>query len=269
MQKIELKKIKINPKNVRKTFELESLKNLAKDIDKNGLLQPILINQKYEIIAGERRYRAHKLLKKDTINAIVKNAKKEEEEPIMLAENIQRENLNPIEISDALHKIKNELKTKNNELAKMISKSVAEVSKYLSLQNFTQAQKQKIVDTKYFKKEELYKLAKSDNNVVQIDSLLSIMCNKNMSFSDASKILNTIKNEEEIESFGVESLKNDENEEAQKNEIKIGNISIKEKDDAYVIVAKKATFEDDEFLNELKEVVDIFKMSLKKGDKND
>ena len=98
---ILLSKIKPNPNQPRKNFEDKSLKQLAQSIDEKGLISPITVKKvdnKYTIVAGERRYRAHKLLNKKRILAYVIDADTPKDVMYMaLIENIQREDLNPIE----------------------------------------------------------------------------------------------------------------------------------------------------------------------------
>ena len=100
---IPLNNIEVNPFQPRTSFEAESLKELADSINIHGVVQPITVrkieNNKFQLIAGERRLRASKLADKTDIPAFVRSANDQESIEIALIENIQREDLNPLEIS--------------------------------------------------------------------------------------------------------------------------------------------------------------------------
>jgi ParB family chromosome partitioning protein len=100
---ISLNEIKPNPYQPRKNFSQESLKELAESIKEDGLIQPIVVVEDefdgYIIVAGERRYRASKLAKLKTIKAVVLEITNEQMQQYALIENIQREDLNPIELA--------------------------------------------------------------------------------------------------------------------------------------------------------------------------
>lgn len=130
----------INPKadQPRKTFDDSSLLDLSKSIEVHGVLQPILLRvsgDKYEIIAGERRYRASKLAKLEDIPAIVMDVDSENAAKLALIENVQREDLNPIEEARAYKQLMNDFKLKHEELAQAIGKSRAYISNSLRLLN--------------------------------------------------------------------------------------------------------------------------------------
>ena len=100
IQDLELDKIVPNRYQPRREFSEDSIKELAETLDKDGLLQPIVVREdgdQYEIIAGERRYRAAKSLGWETIPAIVKNMDDDQAASLALIENLQREDLNPID----------------------------------------------------------------------------------------------------------------------------------------------------------------------------
>lgn len=140
IQDIELTKIKPNPFQPRRQFSDDSINELAQTLDKEGLLQPIVIreiNGGYEIIAGERRYRAAKSLGWKKIPAIVNNMDDDQAASLALIENLQRENLNPIDEAEAytnLMKLNNMTQT---ELAKDIGKSQSYVANKLRLLKLT------------------------------------------------------------------------------------------------------------------------------------
>ena len=134
---ILISKIKPNPNQPRKNFEDKSLKQLAHSIKEKGLISPITVKQvdsKYIIVAGERRYRAHKLLKKKRILAYVIDAESNKDIMYMaLIENIQREDLNPIEEAKGYRYLQDNLKSSITEIAKTVGKSRPAVSNTLRL----------------------------------------------------------------------------------------------------------------------------------------
>ena len=134
---ILLSKIKPNPNQPRKNFADKSLKQLAQSIDEKGLISPITVNKvnnKYIIVAGERRYRAHKLLNKKRILAYVIDADTPKDVMYMaLIENIQREDLNPIEEAKGYKYLQENLQSSITEIAKTVGKSRPAVSNALRL----------------------------------------------------------------------------------------------------------------------------------------
>jgi len=134
---ILLSKIKPNPNQPRKIFSDKSLKQLAQSIDEKGLISPITVkkvNNNYIIVAGERRYRAHKLLNKKRILAYVIDADTTKDVMYMaLIENIQREDLNPIEEAKGYKYLQENLQSSITEIAKTVGKSRPAVSNTLRL----------------------------------------------------------------------------------------------------------------------------------------
>lgn len=126
----------VNNDQPRKTFNEDSLKELANSIEKHGVIQPILvrkIDDKFEIVAGERRFRASKLINKDTIPGIVKDLDDYEQENLSLIENVQREDLSPYEEALAYKSIINNYKMTQDELAKALGKSRPYISNTIRL----------------------------------------------------------------------------------------------------------------------------------------
>tara|TARA_B100000214_G_scaffold28070_1_gene18307 strand:+ start:1108 stop:1938 length:831 start_codon:yes stop_codon:yes gene_type:complete len=134
---ILLSKIKPNPNQPRKNFDDKALKQLAQSIEEKGLISPITVrksNSKYIIVAGERRYRAHKLLNKKRILAYVIDADTNKDTMYMaLIENIQREDLNPIEEAKGYKYLQEHLQSSITEIAKTVGKSRPAVSNALRL----------------------------------------------------------------------------------------------------------------------------------------
>ena len=141
---INLDDIKLNPYQPRKIFNVEKLQELSDSIVKNGLLQPIVVTKdadKYLLIAGERRYRATKLAEITLIKAMVLDVDNSKLRELALIENIQRDDLNIIEIAYSYAGLINDYNITHEELAKVVSKSRSSISntlRLLTLSAFTQ-----------------------------------------------------------------------------------------------------------------------------------
>jgi len=133
---IALKEIRPNPFQPRKTFDEVSLSELAESIKNDGLLQPIVVSEDidgYVLIAGERRFRASKLAKLKEIRAIVLNSDEQKMRQFALIENIQREELNAIELASAYGELLKLHEMTHDELAIMIHKSRTHITNTLRL----------------------------------------------------------------------------------------------------------------------------------------
>lgn len=133
---IDLNELRANPYQPRKNFDEEALNELALSIKEHGVFQPIIVKKSikgYEIIAGERRFRASKLAGMQTIPAIVKDFSDEEMMQIALLENLQRENLTSIEEAKAYKSIIESMNITQDELAKKVGKSRSHVTNILGL----------------------------------------------------------------------------------------------------------------------------------------
>ena len=133
---IKLDELRSNPYQPRQTFDEEALQELAASIREHGVFQPIIVKKSikgYEIIAGERRVKASKIAGKETIPAIIKDFTDEEMMEIALLENLQRENLTPLEEATAYQKIQQQLQITQEELAKKVGKSRSYVTNMLGL----------------------------------------------------------------------------------------------------------------------------------------
>ncbi|MCK4935577.1 MAG: ParB/RepB/Spo0J family partition protein [Elusimicrobiales bacterium] len=138
LQKISINKIKPNRYQPRKIFKDESLEELSQSIKKDGLIQPITVcsvgNGSYELIAGERRWRASKLAGVKQIDAIVrKNLSNEQNLALSLIENLQREDLNAIDEGLGYKRLMEEFNVNQSEIAKYCNKSKSAVSNTLRL----------------------------------------------------------------------------------------------------------------------------------------
>ena len=133
---VKITMVEPNREQPRKNFDEDALMELAESIKQFGLLQPILVQDRkdhYEIIAGERRWRAAKLAGLKEVPVIIKNLTEQEIVEISLIENIQRENLNPIEEAQAYKRLLNEFNLKQDEVAERVSKSRTAVTNSMRL----------------------------------------------------------------------------------------------------------------------------------------
>lgn len=135
---IAIDEIRTNPYQPRKNFDAEALNDLAASIKEHGVFQPILVRKSlsgYELIAGERRLRASKLIGNKTIPAVIVEIDDKEMMEISLLENIQREDLSPIEEAQAYNKLIKKFNYTQEDLAKRIGKSRANITNMLRLLN--------------------------------------------------------------------------------------------------------------------------------------
>lgn len=135
---LEMGLIDVNPDQPRKNFDPTALNELATSIKIHGVIQPILVtprNNRYMIVAGERRFRASKIAEKKTIRAIVKNFDDAQVKEIALLENIQRQDLNPIETARALKELGETFGWTQEALADRLGKSRSVVANTLRLLN--------------------------------------------------------------------------------------------------------------------------------------
>lgn len=139
IEKIDIDKVYPNPNQPRKNFDKESLNELAESIRIHGLIQPIIVNKMpdgYMVIAGERRFRACKICGLKQIDAVVKNYSNKQVAEIAIIENLQREDLNPVEIAKGIKKLMDEYGLTQEKVAERIGKSrpaVANSIRILSL----------------------------------------------------------------------------------------------------------------------------------------
>ena len=133
---IDINKIEANDHQPRTHFELEKIQELAESIKQNGLLQPIVVRpyqDHFQIVAGERRYRACKLAKVDEIPCLVQNLDEKETATAAIVENIQRENLSPIEEALAYQQLIDVQNLTQEQLAKSVGKKQSTIANKLRL----------------------------------------------------------------------------------------------------------------------------------------
>jgi ParB family transcriptional regulator, chromosome partitioning protein len=145
---VDINAIATNPFQPRHDFDKEEISNLAQSIEKQGLLQPILLRKKgngYEIISGERRFRAMKLLGNDKVPCIIKQEVTDHEMIEMaLVENIQRENLNDIDQALAYKQLMMECGLSHDEISKKVGKSRSTITNFLRLLKLPQEVQEKL-----------------------------------------------------------------------------------------------------------------------------
>jgi ParB family chromosome partitioning protein len=136
---IAIDKIKPNKYQPRKEFDSIELANLMASIQEKGIIQPISVRKigsdEYELISGERRLRASKELKKETIPAIIRDVKDEDMLELALIENIQRDDLNPIEEATAYKRLQDEFGLTHEEVSKKVGKERSTITNMLRLLN--------------------------------------------------------------------------------------------------------------------------------------
>ncbi len=151
VREIPLSELRPNPYQPRKTFDEESLNELAASIKEHGVFQPIIVKKSikgYEIIAGERRFRASQLAGKETIPAIVREFSDTQMMEIALLENLQREDLNPIEEAEAYKNLMLNLNLTQEELAKRVGKSRSYITNILGILSLPDTTKNLVKENK-------------------------------------------------------------------------------------------------------------------------
>ena len=149
---IDINKIEPNENQPRKEFNEDALQELADSIKQHGLIEPIIVQEGkkgfYQIIAGERRWRAARLAGLKKVPAIVKDYTDQEIMEIALIENIQREDLNPIEEAEAYQRLISEYKLKQDEVADKVSKSRVAITNALRLLKLDERVRRMVVEDK-------------------------------------------------------------------------------------------------------------------------
>jgi len=134
---LELHTIEMNPFQPRSSFNEESLRELASSIKELGVIQPITVRKlgfnKFQLVSGERRYRASKLIGKESIPAFIRIANDQESLEMALVENIQRQDLDPIEIALSYQRLIEEIKVTQEQLSDRIGKNRSTIANYLRL----------------------------------------------------------------------------------------------------------------------------------------
>ena len=146
---VKITKVEHNREQPRKNFDEDALQELADSIKQYGIVEPLIVQDRkthYEIIAGERRWRAAKLAGLKEVPVIVRNYTEQEIVEISLIENIQREDLNPIEEAQAYKRLLTEFHLKQDEVAERVSKSRTAVTNSMRLLKLCDEVQQMIID---------------------------------------------------------------------------------------------------------------------------
>ena len=134
---LEIDKIEVNPYQPRTQFREEAIGELAESIKTLGIIQPVTVRKlgrnQYQLVSGERRYRASKSIGLKTIPAFIRVANDQETLEMALVENIQRKDLDPIEIALSYHRLINEIQLTQNQLSERVGKKRSTIANYMRL----------------------------------------------------------------------------------------------------------------------------------------
>ncbi|HEB7534193.1 TPA: ParB/RepB/Spo0J family partition protein [Campylobacter coli] len=202
---IEISKITPNPFQPRKTFDEVALNELANSIKEHGLIQPIIVlkkNDSFILVAGERRLRATQILGKENILAFVSDSDESKLRELALIENIQRENLNPIELANSYKDLIEVYNITQENLAELIHKSRTQITNTLRLLNLDPKTQDLIASGKISQghAKVLVGLDKEDEKVL-VDSILG----QKLSVRDTERLVQKVKNKENTEDVEFEN----------------------------------------------------------------
>lgn len=195
---VDIQKVEPNREQPRKNFDEDALLELSDSIKLYGILQPLLVQDKkeyYEIIAGERRWRAAKMAKIKEIPVIIKNFTEQEILEISLIENIQREDLNPIEEAIAYKRLLDEFHLKQDEIAERVSKSRTAVTNSMRLLKLSDKVQQMLIDD-MISSGHARALLGIDNSEKQY-SIAQKIFDEKLSVRDTEKLVKKLENEKE------------------------------------------------------------------------
>lgn len=202
---VEISKITPNPFQPRKTFDEAALNELANSIKEHGLIQPIIVlkkNDSFILVAGERRLRATQILGKENILAFVSDSDESKLRELALIENIQRENLNPIELANSYKDLIEVYNITQENLAELIHKSRTQITNTLRLLNLDPKTQDLIASGKISQghAKVLVGLDKEDEKVL-VDSILG----QKLSVRDTERLVQKVKNKESTEDVEFEN----------------------------------------------------------------
>jgi ParB family transcriptional regulator, chromosome partitioning protein len=183
-------KIKVNPRQPRQNFDPVSLNSLVESIKEHGIIQPLVVSPKedyYELIAGERRWRSAIELKLKKVPVIIREVDEQEKLELALIENIQREDLNPIESAIAYRQLINEFNLTQEELAKRLSKARSSITNTLRFLALPEEIKEALIKKKISEAHAKY-ISGLDNEVKQLNIFRKIIYN-NLSVKDTNKLI--------------------------------------------------------------------------------
>lgn len=207
---INISKIEPNREQPRKMFDEDALEELSNSIKEVGIIQPLVLQKRdkyFEIIAGERRWRAAKLAGLKEVPAIIKDYSEKEIVEIALIENIQRQDLNPIEEAVAYQKLIKEFKLSQEEVAKRVSKGRSTISNTMRLLDLDERVQQMIIEM-MLSSGHVRTLITIEDKDAQYELAMK-MFDENMSVREAEKLVNSYK--KSLEEEPKEEKKVDEN----------------------------------------------------------
>lgn len=194
---VDINKIEPNSSQPRKNFNEDALQELADSIKQHGLIEPLIVQQGkkgfYQIIAGERRWRAAKIAGIKEIPVVVKEYTNQEVMEIALIENIQREDLNPIEEAEAYQRLIEEYHLKQDEVAEKVSKSRVAITNALRLLKLEEKVREMVIEDK-IKSGHARALLAIENLELQYETAMKIFDEK-LSVRETEKLVKKILNE--------------------------------------------------------------------------
>ena len=248
---VSLDELRPNPYQPRKVFDQEALEELSSSIREHGVFQPIIIKKSikgYEIIAGERRVRASKLAGKETIPAIIRDFTDEQMMEISLLENLQRENLNPIEEAQAYKSMLDKLGITQEELSNKVGKSRSHITNIIGILRLP---------------EEVQKMIAQEKLTMSHAKLLSKLENEEDILEMADRIVNQKLPVHDVEELTLEKQKKNKIERkvsTQSTEYKYVEDMLRDKLDAKVRIKEKQiviNFTNVADLNRILEILDV------------
>lgn len=194
---IDIELIKPNPLQPRKFFDPKNLGELADSIKESGLLQPIIVipeNDQYKIIVGERRWRAAQQAGLEKIPVLIRNLEEEKQIEASLTENIQREDLNPLEIAQAFQKMIDLLHYSQAEVAEKVGKDRASVTNYIRLLKLPEEVKNLLADRSISMGHARALISVEDTDIQK--RIAEQVAEKSLSVRDVEKMINNLKTQD-------------------------------------------------------------------------
>ncbi len=204
---IDIKKVEPNREQPRKKFDEDALIELSESIKQFGVLQPLLCQERddyYEIIAGERRWRAAKIAGIKEVPVIIKKLSEQEIMEISLIENLQREDLNPIEEALAYKRLIDEFKLKQDEVAERVSKSRTAVTNAMRLLKLNEKVQQMVIDEMLTTGHARALLGIEDQDIQYV--LAQQIFDQKLSVRDTEKLVKSMQNEKKSKKKEPEKL---------------------------------------------------------------
>ena len=249
IKELNIEDLRVNPYQPRKVFDEDALKELAYSIKEHGVFQPIIVKKSikgYDIVAGERRYRASKMAGLKTIPAIIRDFNDEQMMEIALLENLQRENLTAIEEAEAYQLIQEKLSLTQEELSKKVGKSRSHITNILGLLRLPK---------------EVQDMVNSSKLTMAHARVLSKLNNEEQMIDLANKIVKENMNVRNLEELSKKEVKKNKITRKEKsNEYKYVEDLMQDKLDAKVKINDKKieiTFVNNADLNRILEILDI------------